>query len=37
MQELGGYRPIAKGSCAFLIFLWFLYVMLSTMKAYGTI
>jgi len=36
-QELGGYRPIAKGSCAFLIFLWFLYVMLSTMKAYGTI
>ena len=32
--ELGGNKTGAKASAAFLIFLWFVYVLLSIMKAY---
>ncbi|XP_064478601.1 sodium/calcium exchanger Calx-like [Ornithodoros turicata] len=33
--ELGGTRIGAVASAAFLVFLWFLYVILSALKAYG--
>ena len=32
--ELGGPRPMALGSAGFLIFLWFVYIILSALKAY---
>lgn len=35
--ELGGARPTALGSAAFLIFLWFIYIVLSALKAYDQI
>ena len=36
--ELGGKNPLAKWTSAvFLVFLWFIYVILSSLKAYDII
>ena len=35
--ELGGSATFARGCAAFLVLLWFLYVGLSTLSAYGYI
>lgn len=32
--ELGGTKFGRNGSCAFLCFLWFIYILLSTLQAY---
>ena len=35
--ELGGPPLMKKVSCAFLVFLWVVFVIISTLKAYGVI
>ena len=36
-QELGGNKPMAYASAAFLVVLWFIYLIFSIMAAYGYI
>lgn len=36
-QELGGNRPFALASAAFLVCLWFLYIIMGTLAMYGFI
>ena len=36
-QELGGNKPAAIASGIFLVFLWFMYIILSCMSTYGFI
>ena len=35
--ELGGPPTMKKVSCAFLVTLWLVFVIISTLKAYGVI
>lgn len=35
--ELGGPRVAKKVTSAFLVFLWFFYVLMSTLEAYGVV